>query len=69
MMSSAFGGLNTVVRGLMSQQVALNTVGHNISNANTDGYSRQSVNLVSAVPEPIVGINGRMQLGTGVETQ
>ena len=68
-MSSAFGGLNTVVRGLMSQQVALNTVGHNISNANTDGYSRQSVNLVSAVPEPIVGINGRMQLGTGVETQ
>ena len=68
-MSSAFGGLNTVVRGLMSQQVALNTVGHNISNANTDGYSRQSVSLSSAVPETIIGLNGKLQQGTGAETQ
>ena len=68
-MSSAFGGLNTVVRGLMSQQVALNTVGHNISNANTDGYSRQSVGLSSAMPETIIGLNGKLQQGTGAETQ
>ncbi len=68
-MSSAFGGLNTVVRGLMSQQIALNTVGHNISNANTDGYSRQSVNLVASLPETISGIHGPMQLGTGTDIQ
>ena len=68
-MSSAFGGLNTVVRGLMAQQISLNTVGHNISNASTDGYSRQSVNLVSSLPEPIMGSNGQMQLGTGVDMQ
>ena len=68
-MSSAFGGLNTVVRGLMSQQVALNTVGHNISNANTDGYSRQSVSLSSALPETIIGLNGKLQQGTGAETE
>ena len=68
-MSSAFGGLNTVVRGLMAQQISLNTVGHNISNASTDGYSRQSVNLVSSLPEPLMGSNGQMQLGTGVDMQ
>lgn len=68
-MSSAFGGLNTVVRGLLSQQVALNTVGHNISNANTNGYSRQSVGLVTSTPEKIAGPNGPLQVGTGVTTQ
>ena len=65
----AFGGLNTVVRGLMAQQVALNTVGHNISNANTDGYSRQSVSLVASEPVTITGFYGKMQLGAGTETQ
>ena len=68
-MSSAFGGLNIAVRGLMSQQVALNTVGHNISNANTAGYSRQSVALVSSLPETVMGSNGQMQAGTGTDTQ
>ena len=53
----------------MAQQISLNTVGHNISNASTDGYSRQSVNLVSSLPEPIMGSNGQMQLGTGVDMQ
>ncbi|MHC1759577.1 MAG: flagellar hook-associated protein FlgK [Negativicutes bacterium] len=68
-MSSAFGGLNMVMRGLMSQQVALNTVGHNISNANTEGYSRQSVSLSAAMPETIMGLNGKMQQGTGAGTE
>ncbi len=68
-MSSSFGGLNTLVRGLTANQVALNTVGHNISNANTAGYSRQAVNLSSSLPEAIYGSSGRMQLGTGVDIQ
>lgn len=65
-MSSSFGGLNTLVRGLYAQQVGLNTVGHNISNANTEGYSRQNVNLVTTSTENVFGNRGAMQLGTGV---
>ncbi|MBC8015446.1 MAG: flagellar hook-associated protein FlgK [Sporomusaceae bacterium] len=66
-MSSSFGGLNTVVRGLAAQQTSLNTVGHNVSNANTIGYSRQNVNLTTTRPEIIYGNNGQNQLGTGVD--
>jgi len=65
-MPSTFSGLNTVMRGLTTQQVALNTVGHNVTNANTDGYSRQTVNLVAAPSETIYGSQGAMQIGCGV---
>jgi len=68
-MSSTFSGLNTTVRGLMSHQVALNTVGHNISNADTDGYSRQSVALVTSKPESTQGPYCQLQIGTGTDTQ
>ncbi|WP_378950669.1 flagellar hook-associated protein FlgK [Pelosinus sp. sgz500959] len=65
-MSSAFSGLNTMVRGLSAQQASLETVGHNIANANTAGYSRQNVNLVTTNPQTLYGGNGNFQLGTGV---
>lgn len=65
-MGSTFGGLNTVVRGLYAQQVSLDTVGHNVSNANTVGYSRQNVNLATTRPQTIYGANGENQVGTGV---
>ena len=39
------GLLNVGARALLANQVALATIGHNISNANTVGYSRQSVVL------------------------
>lgn len=68
-MRSTFGGLNTVVRGLAAQQVSLDTVGHNVSNANTDGYSRQNVNLVTTRPETIYGTHGENQIGTGVNIE
>ncbi|QNO14476.1 flagellar hook-associated protein FlgK [Alkalicella caledoniensis] len=42
-MRSTFSGLELARRALQTQQTALNTVGHNISNANTPGYSRQEV--------------------------
>ncbi|MDF2636171.1 MAG: flagellar hook-associated protein FlgK [Pelosinus sp.] len=67
MMSSTFGGFNTVVRGLYAQQASLDTVGHNISNANTQGYSRQSVNLVTTSPENLYGLYGNNQKGSGVD--
>ncbi|MDF2876229.1 MAG: flagellar hook-associated protein FlgK [Sporomusa sp.] len=68
-MSSTFGGLNTVVRGLLAQQMSLDTVGHNIANANTEGFSRQRVNLATVTPQTIYAGRGQVQLGAGVETQ
>jgi len=65
-MSSTFGGLNIVGRGLAAQQVSLETVGHNIANANTVGYSRQNVNLATTNPQVGYGGNGTYQVGTGV---
>ncbi len=68
-MRSTFSGLNTVVRGIFAQQVSLDTVGHNIVNANTDGYSRQSVNLGTTSPQSVYGQNGTYQVGTGVDVE
>lgn len=65
-MSSTFAGLNTMVRGLYAQQTSLDTVGHNVSNASTAGYSRQSVELATTSPETIYTGNGSVQKGTGV---
>lgn len=68
-MNSTFGGLNTVLRGLYASQTALDTVGHNVSNASTDGYSRQIVTLAATNPELVYTANGAMQKGTGVTVQ
>lgn len=69
-MRSTFMGLETSKRGLHTQQSALYTTGHNISNANTLGYSRQRVNMEATSGFPGVGLNaGTMPgfLGTGVQ--
>ena len=42
-MTSQFFGLNIAASGLRAANAVLNTTGNNISNANTDGYSRQAV--------------------------
>ena len=42
---SSFNGLNIALSALQAEQSALDTTGHNISNANTVGYSRQTTNL------------------------
>ena len=42
-MTSQFFGLNIAASGLRAANVALNTTANNISNASTDGYSRQKV--------------------------
>ncbi len=54
--------LSTGVSGLLAFQQALDTTSNNISNANTPGYSRESVNLVS-VPGPYIG---NVSIGAGV---
>jgi len=42
---STFYGLQTSLRGLLAQQRLLDTTGHNIANASTEGYSRQEAVL------------------------
>jgi len=67
-MRSTFAGLNTMVRGIQSNQLSLYTVGHNITNANTDGYSRQSVNLAATRGQNVSSLYGEVIVGTGVDS-
>lgn len=48
-------------RSMMNSQTSLQTVSHNIANKTTEGYSRQRVDTVTAVPVT----EGRLQLGMG----
>lgn len=49
--------------GLSASKKALEVTGHNLSNVNTEGYSRQKVNQSTAIP---VSVGGFVQ-GTGVK--
>src|ERR1700709_2112201 len=66
-------GLQTALSGLLAEQQALDVTGHNIANANTEGYSRQSAVLETnqAIPiSALSSITGQgAQLGTGVTVE
>lgn len=49
-MSSAFQGISIATTALRAFQRELDVTGNNIANANTDGYTRQRVNLVDTTP-------------------
>ncbi|MCF6093414.1 flagellar hook-associated protein FlgK [Microaerobacter geothermalis] len=69
-MRSTFSGLEIGKRALFAQQTALSVTGHNIANANTEGYTRQSAVMKTTSPQPAPGIsNARIpgQMGTGVQ--
>ncbi len=68
-MRSTFSGLNTMVRGINQNQLALDTLGHNITNANTEGYSRQRVNPAATKPLEHHGMFGGLHVGTGVDSE
>jgi flagellar hook-associated protein 1 FlgK len=55
--------LNIAARALTTNQSVLQVIGHNISNANTVGYSRQSVSLDAVAGQKI----GNGYFGKGVE--
>src|SRR5690606_14503974 len=57
--------LSNAISGLQASQNALRTAGHNISNANTAGYSRQEVYYATR-PEQSAGAAGF--IGSGVTT-
>jgi flagellar hook-associated protein 1 FlgK len=61
---SLFGALNVGNSGMSANQVAMETSGNNIANANTPGYSRQQVSMTEqpAFYEPGIG-----SVGTGVD--
>ena len=48
-MASTFFGLGIAASGLNAFQAKINTTGNNVSNLETEGYSRQQVNVSSAV--------------------
>jgi flagellar hook-associated protein 1 FlgK len=60
---STFMGMQTALSGLLAQQRSLNVAAHNIANANTIGYTRQSATMEASNPivEHPVG-----PIGTGV---
>jgi flagellar hook-associated protein 1 len=69
-MTSTFFGVELGKRGLFAQQAALYTTGNNISNANTDGYTRQRAEMQATSSIPAPGMNADKtpgQMGTGVE--
>ncbi|EKN64726.1 flagellar hook-associated protein 1 [Neobacillus bataviensis LMG 21833] len=71
-MSSTFHGIEIGKRAIFAQQTALSVTGHNIANANTEGYTRQNAITQASNPLSYPGMNvgnGPLQFGTGVETK
>lgn len=64
-MRASFFGLDIAVTGLYASQRALDVVNHNISNVNTPGYSRQTINQIAG--EPISVKDGTGMVGTGTQ--
>jgi len=67
---STFSSLEIGRKALQAQQRALDVIGHNIANANTEGYSRQVVAMSTTTPytQPSLGKPGTAgQIGTGVQ--
>ena len=72
-MASTFAGIEIGKRSLMAHNTQIQTAGHNISNADTEGYSRQRVNVKAF--EPIYRpdleramVPGQIGQGTDVES-
>lgn len=63
-MPSQFFGLNIGASGLAAFQASLNTTANNISNVNTEGYSRQETKLEATSPLRVYAKYG--STGTGV---
>ncbi len=62
-------GLGSAARGMAAAQAALNTIGNNLANANTEGYSRQRTEQQPVPSVEMVSFNTPVslaQLGGGV---
>lgn len=56
-MMSTFHGIETGKRGLQVHQQGMHTVEHNVSNANTEGYSRQKIDFETFPPLYVPGLS------------
>lgn len=65
-MSGLFQGLEIGKRALMTHQLTLSTMGHNVANVSTPGYTRQRVLISSA--HPLVTANYTIGNGVTAET-
>lgn len=65
-MASTFFGLSIATSGLYASQASMNTTAHNISNINTQGYSKQQT--VLKANKAISTNNTYGMIGTGVNT-
>jgi flagellar hook-associated protein 1 FlgK len=68
-MTSTFSGIEIGKRAVVAHQQALNTTGHNLSNASTEGYSRQRVEFSAFEPIYLPGLNREEtpgQIGQGM---
>jgi flagellar hook-associated protein 1 len=71
-MSSTFSGIELGKRSINANTTALTTIGHNLSNASTEGYSRQRVKLGTVSPYSDPGLSRPHrpgQIGQGVEVK
>ena len=57
-------GINIGLKSLLAAQASLETIGHNLSNANTPGYSRQTLHVSTSSPLRLRGLTQ----GTGTQT-
>ena len=65
---STFAGLNTMYRGVSTNRLSLETTGHNMTNSNVEGYSRQSVNQAATMADTIYANGTRQFIGSGVDS-
>ena len=71
-MGSTFSGIELGKRSIMAQTDAITTAGHNIANANTEGYSRQRVQIKEFDPlyrPDMTRAERPGQIGQGVDVQ
>ncbi len=64
-MGSTFGSLSTALSSLYAQRRGLDVTGQNIANANTDGYSRQRVNMQSVGASVVPAMYARADTAAG----
>lgn len=64
---STFAGLNTMYRGVSTNRLSLETVGHNMTNASAPGYSRQRVNQAATMPDEVYTNAGQQYIGSGTD--
>ena len=64
---STFAGLNTMYRGVSTNRLSLETVGHNMTNASAPGYSRQRVNQAATMADEVYTTAGQQYVGTGTD--